>query len=136
MGIRFRISLSREEVISLVSLTDGILVHFERIASVLKLIRDGVGIRRKLLRLPNGDEANAELISQRRSKYKAARFDADHGVDAHSAAAFRKRVDRLLEARRILQKRRNVVEIYARLRKIRDFPYKLLEIVHGKDISE
>ena len=66
-----------------------------------------------------GDEARAELVGHRRGEDEAARLDADDGVDLLPLELGGERVDDPAEALGVLQERRDVVEVDARLREVR-----------------
>ena len=57
-------------------------VHFERVGAVLQIVGDADALAGQLFRLAHGDEAGAERVGQRRGEDEAARFDADHQIDA------------------------------------------------------
>src|SRR5687768_3522535 len=103
---------------------NSVLMHLERVRAVFKLVRNRNALGRKLLRLSHRNKPAPELISQRGGENKPARLDADNRIDFHTATLLRQGIDRLLKPLRVLEQRRNVVKIDARLRKVRHLSNK------------
>ena len=80
-----------------------------------------------LLRDPAGFKASIDAMT---APYAGKGIDADDRIDAFSRIWRRQRVNRRLEAGRILQQRRDVVEQNAGLREIRYVTNFLLELIH------
>ena len=103
-------------------------MNLERVLAVLEVVGLLDRLRRQLPRLADRNESSADALRHRGAEDEAAALDADHGVDALPGIRHRQQIDRRLEAGRIAQQRRDVVEEDAGLRKVRNVANVLFEV--------
>ena len=77
---------------------DRACVHLERVGAVLQIVGDADALAGQFLGLAHRHEARAQRIGQRRSEDEAARFDADHQVDARVLVVLFQAVDHAAQA--------------------------------------
>src|SRR5262250_1177816 len=121
----------REEVIDrehTLAALDPVLVHCERVASVLELVLHLDRLARKLARLAHRHETRLQLMRERAAQDEAARFDPDDHVDALGLVAPGERVDDELERGAVLEKGRDVLEENAFRREVLDVADLPLEL--------
>jgi hypothetical protein len=70
------------------------------------------------------------LVGHRGREDEAARLDAYDGVNALVFELGGERVDDFAEALGVLEERRDVVEVYARLREVGHLAYERFEMIH------
>jgi hypothetical protein len=113
-----------------VTVTNGVLMHLERVLAVFEVVRDRDLCRRELPGLSDGNETGRDLVCDRRGKNKPSRFDPDDRVDLAVGKLAHETVDRVPEALGIEQQRRDVVKGDARLGKIAHLANEVLEMFH------
>src|SRR5947209_5721981 len=109
---------------------DGVAVNLQNVLSVFEIVRDARHFGRQLLRFAHRHEARAERVGKRGREDKTARLDAEHNINALALEGLRQRVNGQAQTLRVLQQRRDVVEVDARLRKVRHFANEMFESIH------
>src|SRR5438309_2544277 len=113
----------REQIVDgedLLAGPDSVHVDRERVPAVLELVLDFDRLPGELAELPHRHEARAELVGERAAEDEAAGLDADDDLDARVLVPRGQMVDDVVEGRRVLEERRDVLEEDALGREVLD----------------
>src|SRR3954469_8847755 len=109
-----------------------VLVHLERVRSVLEIVGRAHARRRQLAGFAHRREAGANPIGDGGAENEAPALYPDHEIDALILERDRETVDRGAQAGGVLEQRRDVVEEDARFGKIGDVANLGFELIHGQ----